>query len=446
MMKNICIVFISTLMIALSACTKDSSEDNKVIVYPEGEWRLVGWQYEGNWYEIDSYIVKPYQFAIYISMSEDSTVLACGYKSYINFYNVTWEKNIVNYKTYRINSEGSNLEESQFFEKHLPSMKSYQLNEHQLKIFFSDTDYFLFTNQFSDEPKMDDKWYDGPSYPYVAIVKSIDAEKDEVEVSILVVPEYPVEESENSEFLHHPGAQSICHFSFSEWSDKTIESGDKLFLYITSFQKTDANEPNRTFNCHVKPYEDRSLIENFEGRVRYDNHLGWYIRDENDWRNKTRYYPMKNVDPQFLQEELIVYYSGYCYTIPNNKDYKFIDLTLLINKKEMYKRAEYQDWIIGKWKFTGQENTNETDTERPHIAEFKKGGEAVYDYEGDIRNKVYYFLNNDFYETDLPVVCISYNQNIPYICHLDGKRLILEHRGLISANREHPRYFYERIE
>ena len=97
-------------------------------------------------------------------------------------------------------------------------------------------------------------------------------------------------------------------------------------------------------------------------------------------------------------------------------------------------------------KFIGQENTNETDTERPHIAEFKKDGEAVYDYEGDIRNKVYYFLNNDFYETDLPVVCIAYGHDIPYICHLDGKRLTLEHRGLISANREHPQYFYERIE
>lgn len=302
-------------------------EDNEM-KYVKGEWRLVGWQYENQWYKIDPYIVKPHRFALYILEDETYSIYTQSLINSTTFENVFFKDNQISYKNYSQTNAYSIIEDAQFYDEHIKSIKSYQIDGHQLKLFFSATDYFVFTNQFTDEPKMDDKWYDGPDYPYVATLKSADAEKDEVEVSILVVPDYPTTGTVSSEYLHHPGAQSICHFKFSEWTDKTIEPGDKLFLYITSFQQTDANEPNRTFTCHVKPYEDRSLIENKEGHMYYENHLGWYIKDANDY-HKTRYYPMKNLDEKFLQEGHRVYFSGYRYAIPENKGYYFIDLTKL---------------------------------------------------------------------------------------------------------------------
>ena len=125
---------------------------------------------------------------------------------------------------------------------------------------------------------IDTKWYDGPNYPFVGTVNKVDAEKDEVEVCILVIPYTLLEATQSSVALLYPGAQSICHFKFSEWADKTIVPGDIIYVYITSFQQTDDNEPNRTFNCHVKPYEEREVEVKLEGQVRHEEHLGWHIQ------------------------------------------------------------------------------------------------------------------------------------------------------------------------
>ena len=44
------------------------------------------------------------------------------------------------------------------------------------------------TNDFDDNtPVIDTKWYDGPNYPFVGTVNKVDAEKDEVEVSIYLL-------------------------------------------------------------------------------------------------------------------------------------------------------------------------------------------------------------------------------------------------------------------
>ena len=438
--------FCLTAIILMAACTNnDDSESQEVSLDTlAGEWRLKGWQYEGQWHDIDPYIVGPNKFDMKI-LPDEATIFAnsLNFRT-TTFVNVSLSGDKIVFDTYLQGEVSSIIEEALFFDEHIVKIQSYQRNGSELRIYFSASDYFLYTNDFDDNtPVIDTKWYDGPNYPFVGTVNKVDAEKDEVEVSILVIPYTFLEASQSSVVLHYPGAQSICHFKFSEWADKTIVPGDKIYMYITSFQQTDNNEPNRTFNCHVKPYEERELIVKKSGSIYYEDHLGWYIWDS--W-NKVRIYPMKNLDAAFMQEGLEVYFTGYNYTTPLNTGFSFVDLTQLVNKAAMFRMTDYQDWIVGKWKFISQENTLESEEWRPHTVVFKEGGESEYTYENETRNNIYYFLNSAFYQTDLPVVCIPSIFNIPYVCHLDGNRLTLESRDIIAPGREHPLYVYERIE
>ena len=112
----------------------------------------------------------------------------------------------------------------------------------------------------------------------------------------------------------------------------------------------------------------------------------------------------------------------------------------------MFTIVDFQNWIVGRWKFIKQENTLDNEKMQPHTVEFKEGGEAVYTYEDDVRNNIYCFLDNEYYQTDLPVVCISGSHDIPYVCHINGNRLSFECRDFIAPGREKPLYIYERIE
>ncbi len=43
---------------------------------------------------------------------------------------------------------GTNLEGNDFFENNLGKISSYELNGNQLKLYYAETDYFLFTSNF----------------------------------------------------------------------------------------------------------------------------------------------------------------------------------------------------------------------------------------------------------------------------------------------------------
>lgn len=439
--------FCLTAIILMAACTNnDDSESQEVSLDTlAGEWRLKGWQYEGQWHDIDPYIVGPNKFDMKI-LPDEATIFAnsLNFRT-TTFVNVSLSGDKIVFDTYLQGEVSSIIEEALFFDEHIVKIQSYQRNGSELRIYFSASDYFLYTNDFDDNtPVIDTKWYDGPNYPFVGTVNKVDAEKDEVEVSILVIPYTFLEASQSSVVLHYPGAQSICHFKFSEWADKTIVPGDRIYMYITSFQQTDNNEPNRTFNCHVKPYEEREVEVKLEGQVRYEEHLGWHIQLL--YPPKTRYYPMKGLDEKYLQEGLQVFFTCYYYTIPINTGYYFMDLAQIGSKKEMFTWIDDQDWILGKWKYIDQKNTPDEEKMRPHVIEFKTGHEVNYIYENETRNNVYHFLDNAYYQTDLPVVSIPGGHGIPYVCHLDGNRLTLESRDIIAPGREHPLYVYERIE
>lgn len=291
----------------------------------EGEWRLVGWQYQGNWWQVDPYIVGPYKFSLKVIPDYDYMVASSLDHQSASFMKTTLVDDKILFDTCFHEKGLSIIEDAQFFDKHIEDIKSYQRDGSQLKLYFGGSDYFLYTNDFDDnKPFSDDRWFDGPDYPYVAELIEIDNGKGEVTMKIIDVPMYPTSGTYPSVYLRHPGAQSICHFKLSDWEEKNMKAGDRLFCNITRFQQTDDNEPNRTYSCEVKPYKNQTLVENGTGSIRYEDHLGWYIQTDYP---KTRYYPMKCFAEEFQKEGLNVVFSGYRYNTKEKSDYYFIDLT-----------------------------------------------------------------------------------------------------------------------
>ncbi len=323
--------FCLMLVTLLSACSKDDDESKDISLEDlAGEWRLKGWQYEGQWYDIDPYIVGPNKFSLII-LSDEATIFANSLDfGTTTFVNVSLSGDKVVFETCLPDEVRSIIEDAQFFDKHIVDIKSYQRDGSQLKLYFGESDYFLYTKDFDDnQPFSDDRWFDGPDYPYVGEVTDIDNGKGEVTMKIIDVPLYPTTGSYPSVYLHHPGTQSICHFKLSDWDEKNLKAGDRLFCYITRFQQTDNNEPNRTYNCEVKSYKEQTFVENGTGTIQNESQFGWYIQTDYP---KTRYYPMKSLSEEFQKEGLNVIFSGYRYNTKDNSSHYFIDLTSIKNK------------------------------------------------------------------------------------------------------------------
>ena len=108
-----------------------------------GEWWLVGWNNEGTWFEVDKNYVKHHSLSIEIP--KEGYVMAYSMANEIHFGNLTLNGNEMIFtggggmtKVY------CNVMENLFFEKHIIGIKSFQLEENQLRLYYTDQDYFVF--------------------------------------------------------------------------------------------------------------------------------------------------------------------------------------------------------------------------------------------------------------------------------------------------------------
>ena len=160
-MLGFCLMFVTLL----SSCSKEDSKSQEVgLETLAGEWRLKGWQYEGQWRDIDPYIVGPNKFSLVI-LPDEATIFANSLNlRTTTFVNVSLTGDKIVFDTYLQDDDFSIVEEAQFFDEHIVSIQSYQRNGSELRIYFSASDYFLYTNDFDDNiPVFDTKWYDGPN-------------------------------------------------------------------------------------------------------------------------------------------------------------------------------------------------------------------------------------------------------------------------------------------
>lgn len=238
-------MLITLLGIAGCGNTEDVAFDatSKESIY--GEWRLEGWNEHGTWFEVDTNYVSHRHLSIEIP--EEGIVKAYSIANEAVLGNMTVRGNELFFSGGRgITKVLCDIMESLFFEKHIFDIKSYQLSGNQLRLFYSDIDFFVFTSDFDDSEASLYAWKDLEADPYMGEVTSIS--NNEVEVKIVHHPSSIFGYTRNDP----PSGNSLCRIAASNLSGLSFSVGDRLEFHILQFRrlKTDGD---RLYECKVKP-------------------------------------------------------------------------------------------------------------------------------------------------------------------------------------------------
>jgi hypothetical protein len=145
------IVFILIAILGMTACV---NEDDPVSVNANpqesiyGEWRLVGWNDGGDWFEVDANFVGHHQLSIEIP--EKGYVMAYSMVNEIIVGLLTLNGNeMILDGGGRSTEVYCDREENLFFENHICEIKSYQLKGNLLRLYYTDDEYFIFTSGYT---------------------------------------------------------------------------------------------------------------------------------------------------------------------------------------------------------------------------------------------------------------------------------------------------------
>ncbi len=150
-MKKLLFLFILTLLPTMASADADPGES----LY--GEWRLVGWNDGGTDFEVDnSYVSKR---GLSIEFSEEGYVTAYSMVNQICLGILTLNGNEMIFDGDRMMTEVyCDVMENLFFEDHIRTIKSYQLDGHLLRLYYTDNDYFVFTSDINDGQKPEESY------------------------------------------------------------------------------------------------------------------------------------------------------------------------------------------------------------------------------------------------------------------------------------------------
>lgn len=276
-----------------------------------GEWRLVGWMEDGTWFEVDTNYVSHHHLSI--EFRENGSVWDWSMVNEITVGQLTLNGNEMNWDT---TSRGSEMvllgyKENLFFESHIYDIKSYQISGKQLKLYFTDEDYFVFTKDYDDSEEYAYAWKNGPKGPYIGEVTAID--DGEVIVKIVNFPAgalYYTRSWPPSSSYHN------CHFATSDLPDLSFEIGDMIAFRISKFRRQKGNE--KEYLCVVEPCKDVQHVTDRTGTMFKDRLGGWMIIDDekNEKDCGIYYYPLKALPEAYLVDGLSVIFSGGLYSTP----------------------------------------------------------------------------------------------------------------------------------
>ena len=309
------------VMMTLAILTACTTNDNPVPIDKDvpaeslyGEWWLVGWTEEGTWFEVDTNYVSYH--CLSIEFKEDGYVQAWSMVNEItvgmltlNRQEMTWDT------TWRGSTKiGCSVMENNFFEKYIFDIKSYQISGKQLRLYYTDEDYFVFTKDFDNSEEYKYAWKNGLPDRYIGEVTTMN--NDEVIVKILDYPQYvghyarSCPPSDNSH---------LCHIAKSDLLGLSMEVGDKIAFRIDKFRRL--KDSSREYQCVVKPYESTERVDDVVGLM-YNDPLfrGWCIMvpSDNDNSTATYYIPMKPLPEAYLTENQPVLISGALYQTWNH--------------------------------------------------------------------------------------------------------------------------------
>ncbi len=239
-------------LVGMTACDNEN-EDNPgsdkssptELLY--GEWWLVGWNDGGTWFEVDTNYVCHQHLSIEIP--KEGYVMGYSIVNDIFIGLLTLNGNEMIFggdMRGGMTEVGCSLMENNFFENHICDIKAYQLDGKQLRLYYTDKDYFVFTKDFDDSEEFRYEWKNGPSDSFVGEVTAIN--DNEVEVKIIQAPPYAI-----YYFRTMPpmGNHEICHFATSDLQGTTLKIGDKVTFRIVKFKQL-KNEEVREYQLVIQ--------------------------------------------------------------------------------------------------------------------------------------------------------------------------------------------------
>ena len=303
MKRNLLSILVALLPLVASANPSDTNPTESLY----GEWWLVGWNDKGTWFEVDTNYVSHRHLSIEIPT--EGRVMAYSIVNEIFVGNLTLNGNEMFF------TEGgastavyADVNENMFFEEHICDIKSYQLEENQLRLYYTDEDYFVFTNDFDDSEEHHYEWKNGPADPYISEVTAMNDE--EVEVKIVQCPSYVTFYSRTTP----PRSNDICRFAMSDLAGLSFEVGDKVAFLITMFKRQKV-EKGGEYQLKVEPIEGSEHITNRTGKMHNDSRMGWIIIDNkvNGVQGGIYYYPLRKLAEEYMTEGVLVKFSGELY-------------------------------------------------------------------------------------------------------------------------------------
>lgn len=320
-MKTRAFIGMMVVMMTLAIMTACTTSDIPVPIDKDvpaeslyGEWWLVGWNEEGTWFEVDTNYVS--HQCLSIEFREDGYVQAWSMVNEITVGNLTLNGQEMTWDTTWRGSTmvGCSVMENNFFEKYIFGIKSYQISGKQLRLYYTDEDYFVFTKDFDNSEEYKYAWKNGLPDRYIGEVTTMN--NDEIIVKIL---DYPQHVGYYARSCPPSSSYHFCHFAAADFPGASFEVGDKIAFLIDKFRRLKDN--SREYQCVVKPYESQERVDDVIGLM-YNDQLfrGWCIMVPNDNDNSTAtyYIPMKPLPEVYLTENQPVLISGTLYQTWNH--------------------------------------------------------------------------------------------------------------------------------
>ena len=305
-MKKHLFLFILMLLPMLASVDANASNNTEQEDSLYGEWWLVGWNDGGIYFEVDTNIVSHRHLSIEIPREGD--VMAYSIVNEFCLGVLTLNGNEMSFDGFRITKmTGGSITENQFFEDHIPNIKSYQLEGNLLRLYYTDDDYFVFTSDFDDSEEHFYEWKNGLADPYIGEVTAMS--DSEVEVNIINSTYYAELCSRTM-----PPTNDICRFARSDLADQSFEVGDRIAFRIVQFKRLKA-ENEREYQLKVESCKGSGTVTDRIGTIHYDSRVGWVITDDevNEGEQDTYYFPLKDLAEEYLTEGQRVRFSGELY-------------------------------------------------------------------------------------------------------------------------------------
>ncbi len=139
------------MLLALGVVTVYGNEKD---VYPTeslfGEWWLVGWNDKGTWFDVDTNYVNHQHLSIEIKENDYMMAYSMANEIFVGLLTFNGSEMVFGGEMRGFSTTVyCDIMENNFFEDHIRNIKSYQLKGNLLRLYYTDEDYFVFTNYIS---------------------------------------------------------------------------------------------------------------------------------------------------------------------------------------------------------------------------------------------------------------------------------------------------------